>query len=336
MSENAAEATAPMDEAAILAELTPDAPLSAEAQAVDTETIAAEGTEQAKGEPAKTEGATEGEEAEAPLNLAKLEALAEQRRARRPEPKPEPEAKPEPLTAEAIAKAMQSANTQWQEAQKAYAEGDLAKLSQLMGGKDPASDFERFTRMSLDPDGTRAAATISKLEARIAELEGKGLPENVLTAEKLAEMRQQEEAAAYKKQSEAAFADLVKDSADTHPFLAGMDNAAALRYAYLAQGKLEAHAEATGATFTLADISRIAEQIASSELQGLKAHNQGAAPTSQGGSEAEKAASAATAGAKQASGGIDNRAASTTAATMPDPDDDDAWEQRARALALGS
>ena len=347
MSENAAAeaaAAVPMDDAAILAELSSDAPTTTDAQA-DSETIEAAEADggNIEGNAGDGEGEGAGQQAEPALNLAKLQALAEERRARRPEPKQEQaEEKPaERGLVEALTEAMRGTKAtedRWAEAVKAYKSGDMIALSRAFDGEgaDAAAAFEKLASGSLDPDGTRTRDALAKLQAEVAELRAERgkLPENVLTSEKLEEMRQKEAMAKATAESEAAFTELVSGESESHPFLSAVDKNVALRYAWQANDLLLDHAKSNkDFTFTLADVSRVAEEIASSELRGLIARNEGAASESKGGRDTEKAASAATAGETKARGGIDNRAASTTAATMPDPDDDDAYEQRLIALA---
>ncbi len=283
-----------------------------------------------------------GQQAEAPLDLARLQALAEKRRAERPAAKQEPEERSsaEPLTAEAIAKAVREGDSYRDQLRKALQNADLEALARLATDDpskvDPASLYERFTRAALDPDGAQASAKIAKLEAELAELRGQKLPDDVLTTSKYEEMQQQAQYAKAKADSEQAFRDLVSGDADAHPILSKIDSKLAMDYAYHAQGLLEAHAKETGSAFTLQDVSRIAEEIASSSLGGLVGQNRGPASETEGGSDITKAASAATAGKTEVSGEIDNRAASTTSATMPDPDDEEAWERRLDAIAAGS
>lgn len=342
MDQDTNSAAPPSTEEDILASLSPGpfGEPEPEVGASEEQAGEAEAQEGADGEAGAEEGeAAEGEEGQgSTFDLAKLQAIAEKRRAGRSTQQaaePQEQATAQPLTAEALAKAMREGDSFREQIRQAVADGDLEKLAQLTADDptkaDPASIYERMTKRALDPTGTAAADKIAKLEAKIAELEKRDLPEGVLTEQKLAER----EAAKARAESEAKFTSMIAD-AEKHPFLANIDEGLALKYAYDAQDLLVQMHEDTGQAFSLEDVARIAEDIASSKLQGLRAQNQGAAAGSKGGSEATKAASAATAGKRQAGGGIDNRAASTTAATMPDPDDDDAYERRSVSLALGS
>jgi hypothetical protein len=285
-------------------------------------------------ESAVVEEETQAEAAESTLNLAKLQEIAEKRQAsRQAQTQSTQDAGPPPLTAEAIAEAMRSTDSFRQQVAAAVKGGDLEALARLVDGDkaDPAGVYERFTTRALNPDGHAVKSELQQLREEVAALKAASgkVPDGVLTEEKL----QEREAIRARAASEAAFTSMVTSSADTYPFLANIDSALALEYAWKANDLLTAHAEETGQAFSLEDVSRVAEEIASSKLQRLKAHNAGAAATTKGGTTTSKAARAATAGGTRAGGGIDNRAASTTAATMPDPDDETAWEQRAMAIA---
>jgi hypothetical protein len=276
----------------------------------------------------------DGQQAEAPLDLARLQALAEKRRAERPAAKQEAEKAevPPPLTAEAIAQAVKGTDSRWAEAQKAYAAGDMLTLSRLMGGEkaDAAADFERFTRAALDPDGAKASDRIARLEAELAELKGAGqkIPDEVLTTEKLQAMQREEAQAANRRAFLASFSD-----SEAFPTLSKVDNES-----FRLQCGQEAELLITeaGEAPTVELLARIAEQVASSKLGGLLAQNQGAASKTEGGFGNTRATGVAAVGKTEASGEIDNRAASTTSATMPDPDDEEAWERRLEAIARGS
>jgi FtsZ-binding cell division protein ZapB len=345
-----------------LSGLTSDFPASSEAAAAAstvTEETPAAGTSEGDGGSTGTEaqnvaqGSGEASANDGPLDLAKLQALAEQRRAAAPAPKAdapkadEPKAEEAPaLTADAIARAVTSGNAQLQAAAKALEAGDLSALVRAIKGDDgdAAGVFERFGRHAMDPDGAKAADTIAKLQAEVNSLkESQGkLPDDVLTASKYEELQQKQQMAAAKAESESAFQKMVTDDAEAFPILSRIDKDTALDYAYLAQRMLTDEANAAkedgrSFAFDLQDVSRIAEGIASSKIGGLLGQNRGPAPKTEGGSELPKAAGDAATGAKtEGTGEIDNRAASTTAATMPDPDDEDAWEHRLTSIAAGS
>jgi hypothetical protein len=306
-------------DAEILASLSP----SAEVEALSEDSAVVEEETQA-----------EAAAAESTLNLAKLQEIAEKRQAsRQAQTQSTQDAGPPPLTAEAIAEAMRSTDSFRQQVAAAVKGGDLEALARLVDGDkaDPAGVYERFTSKALNPDGHAVKSELQQLREEVAALKASAgkVPDGVMTEEKL----QEREAIRARAASEAAFTSMVTEAADTYPFLAHIDSALALEYAWKANDLLTAHAEETGQAFSLEDVSRVAEEIASSKLQRLRAHNAGAAAATQGGTTTTKAARAATAGGTRAGGGIDNRAASTTAATMPDPDDENAWEQRAMAIA---
>lgn len=288
---------------------------------------------EAPSEPAEQNVAQGSQSDDGPLDLAKLQALADKRKAARPEQKPEPEKEaPPPLTAEAIAQAMQSGDSFQQQVRAAWAKGDMESLSKLMaqdGKGDAARDFERFTQNALNPDAARVTDEVAALKAKIAELEGKELPGNVLTEEKLQQMQQEQAYAANRQAYLASFSD-----AEKYPTLSKVDNEDfRLQCGHEAQQAIEA----AGHEPTTELLAQIAEQVASSKLAGLLGQNRGPAPKTEGGSELPKAAGDAATGAKtEGTGEIDNRAASTTAATMPDPDDEDAWERRLTSIAAGS
>ncbi len=279
-------------------------------------------------------GAGEAVADDAPLDLAKLEALAKERQSAREAQQPTAEQKAEaaePLTADAIAQAMRSTDTFRQQVTEAVAKGDLATLTRLTSQDpekaDPAGVYERFTKHALDPSGASAADKVAALEAKIAELEGKTLPENVLTTERLQEIEREKAYAANRQ----AFLSTISD-ADAYPILANIDESLRLQYG----GEAQAAIEAAGEVPTTELLAQISEQVARSKLGGLLAQNSGAVVKSEDGSKSPKAAGAATAGENSGRGAIDNRAASTTAATMPDPDDDEAWDQRLLGIASGS
>lgn len=279
-------------------------------------------------------GAGEAVADDAPLDLAKLEALAKERRGSREAQQPNHEQKteaPEPLTADAIAQAMRSTDTFRQQVTEAVAKGDLATLARLTSQDpekaDPAGVYERFTKRALDPSGTSAADEIAALKAEIAELKARELPENVLTTERMQELEMEK---AYARNTED-YMNAVADP-ETAPILSTIDPRLRYDYGMQAQRKILAAGEIP----TTELLASIAEQVARSELGGLRAQNSGAAVKNEDGSKSPKAAGAATAGENSGRGAIDNRAASTTAATKPDPDDEEAWDQRLTGIALGS
>lgn len=317
---NSAEGTSSTQEGSSAAAGTPETP--AEGQAAQTNAGAPTGT------PAGDDGGADE------VNLAKLQALASQRRAERGTT-PTPAAAPEsaqssaPLTAEALAKALGEQDTFRAQVTKAIRDGDLETLARIADPDkaDTAALYERMTAKALNPDSARVTDEVAALKARIAELEGKALPENVITKERLAEMEQQRAYEANRAAFHASAAD-----GEKYPTLSKIDASLQLMYGQEAERLISD----AGHQPTNELLLRIAEEVASSKLRGLIARNSGAAPETQGGSLDPKAAGAATAGETQASGGIDNRAASTTSATMPDPDDEDAWERRELDIIRGS
>jgi len=312
------------DDATILAELSPE-PAAPESAPREQPPATGEGAPAA-------EGGTGGDTTAAPpegdvLNLAKLSELAAERRAARGQEPAQPATQPPGLTAESIAEAMAAKDGFRQEAIAAARAGDLEALARLTGEKDPATLYERFTKQALAPGSVSAEQKMAALEAKIAELEVRGPGDDVLTTEKYqAIQREQDEAA-----NREAFSSSVTD-AGRYPTLSKIDAGAALRYGGLAEKQL---IEA-GYPLSLDSISRIAEEIAATELGGLLAQQQGAAGGTDAGPTSRAAAESATSGGNNAGAAIDNRAASSTAAAKPDLDDDEAWEHHLTEVARAS
>lgn len=317
-----------MDDATILAELSPAPELGtpeatpAETPAAPEEGAAAAAAESGAGGETPS-AASEGDG----LNLAKLAELAAERRAARGQEPAQPAPQPPGLTAEAIAEAMAAKDGFRQEAITAAKAGDLEALARLTGEKDPATLYERFTKQAMSPGSVSTEQKMAALEAKIAELEGRGPGDDVLTTEKYQNIQREQAEAANRE----AFSKSVANEAK-YPMLSKIDAGAALRYGGLAEKQL---IEA-GYPLSLDSISRIAEEIAATELGGLLAQQQGAAGGTDAGSTSRAAADSANSGGNNAGAAIDNRAASSTAAAKPDLDDDEAWEHHLTEVARAS
>jgi hypothetical protein len=312
----------------------PDSPGGAATPPSDGEPSEGSTAQPDEGATAQAESTTQppSEEPAAPtgVNLAKLQELAEARakqRATEPPPRQEQAEAANALTPEALVKAFREGDTFRAAVTAAVRDGDLDALAKLTADDpskaDAAGVYERMTRRALDPTGAAAADRIAKLEAEIESMKAGKLPDDVVTESKLQEREHQRAIAA----NRAAFSETVSN-AEEYPFLAAIDPSEALRYGIEADTLLAEH----GQERSTALVSRIAEEIASSRLGGLRAQNAGAAAKTQGGGQVQQAAGAATVGETQAHGAIDNRAASTTAAAMPDVDDEDGWERHSRNL----
>lgn len=215
----------------------------------------------------------------------------------------------------------------FKEAVEAFATGDASKIAKLTG-KDEASLYESWTQRAMKGDTAALEKTVAALQAKVAELEGKKIPDEVLTTDKLEEI----EAQRAKERSEAEWLATLSDAKD-FPILrglSGVDRKMALDYAWEANGLLAA----SGKPFGLSDVSRYAEELASAKWAGIfKAQQQDGRAQQRNGATSEAAAISATSGSKRAGVTIDNRAAAETASSLPDVTDEAAYLARARKVA---
>tara|TARA_S200002703_G_scaffold153391_2_gene154931 strand:- start:37 stop:1056 length:1020 start_codon:yes stop_codon:yes gene_type:complete len=295
-------------EATEVTEAAPADKAPAEAQAE------AEGDDKPADAPAGDAAAPEADGMDIASLMAKAQARRQEREAKAPE------AAPAPLTADAIAKAVQSGSDQrYRSALEAVARGELDEAAKLTG-VDPATIFERATKHGLNPGSVAAEDRIASLERELAALKD-AKPSGVVTEEDFKSWQ----AAQVREQNNAAFGALVsgKDAQEAYPLLSRLAPDTALEYgAEAAQAMADA-----GLAFSVETAARYAEQIASKRLPGF-ANLIGSAPGAKSGAAETNSdaavSSSATDGGNRASRTIDNRAASESATGAPDPWDDEA------------
>lgn len=300
---DAAEAT----EATEATEAAPADKAPAEAQAE------AEGDDKPADAPAEDAAAPEADGMDIASLMAKAQARRQEREAKTPE------AAPAPLTADAIAKAVQSGSDQrYRAALEAVARGELDEAAKLTG-VDPATIFERATKHGLHPGSVAAEDRIASLERELAALKD-AKPSGVVTEEDFKGWQ----AAQTRETNNQAFGALVsgKDAQEAYPLLSRLAPDTALEYgAEAAQAMADA-----GLAFSVETAARYAEQIAAKRLPGFAEIIKSAPSATSGAAVTESQAAGVTAtdGASKAGRTIDNRAASESATGAPDPWDDEA------------
>jgi hypothetical protein len=214
----------------------------------------------------------------------------------------------------------------YREAIEAAASGDFSRIAKL-AGKDEATLYETWTRRAMKGDAHAVETKIAELQAKIAELEGKKLPDDVLTSEKL----QAIEAERYAEKARADFKAYVKspEQASRFPILSRIDADVALQYGLEADGLLEA----AGLPRDFDTISTYTEKLLTEKFGGLLAQQQDGRAQQQNGATSEAAATSATSGSTRTGVTIDNRAAAETASALPDYWDESAFVARARKVA---
>lgn len=262
-----------------------------------------------------------------PLDLSRLEAVALEARQQRASSQPAAptHAQPQPDLTK-LADAM-SGGARMREAVEAMSRGDLSKVAEITGVSE-ATLLERTTEHALKGGSTSVIEDkLSKALERIARLEGRAPkdPDEVPQWYQEQQQRQAHQA------NQQAFFDVAADD-KAHPVLSKLDQADALRYGQEASALLERN----GHSWSPEAAAHVAEQLAARRLKGLLAHQPGAPSGNQAGSEESKAAGnnaqPADTGGDDAGGALDNRAASTTAAAMPELDDEEAWERLSASL----
>lgn len=222
------------------------------------------------------------------------------------------------------------------EAMEAFKTGDGSKLAEVMG-VDEATLYERWTDRAIRGETSSIEQKLNTALKRIEELEGRGLPDDVLTAEKLAEReqqaKQQQTRDTFTSWAQAGRIDPATGEKVTYPTLgalAQIDPNLALRYGSEAEELVKAH----GLPLTLESVAHYAEQIAHEKHGALfQAQQQAGTAQQTPGGIRSAAASSATPGSKKRPVTIDNRAAAEVASSLPDFEDEDAFLARARVAA---
>lgn len=316
---NTQDAADNFDEAALLATAT--AAVSAEDGEIDASEAA---TEQAQG------SAATAADASGPKGLDELRAIAAERAKARGADGAQAAQAATATQAQVpdiakLTEAMAGAAA-YREAVEAAASGDLSRVAKL-AGKDEATLYETWTRRAMRGDAHAMETKIAELQAKIADLEGKKLPDDVLTAEKL----QAIEAERYAEKARADFKAYVKapEQASRFPILSKIDPDVALQYGLEADGLLEA----AGLPRDFNTISTYTEKLLTEKFGGLLAQQHDGRAQHHPGATPEAAASSASSGSQRAGVTIDNRAAAETASALPDYWDEAAYVARARKVA---